>query len=194
VFAVGVCYLAVIVLWLIVDATPREPIGDPWLAVMEFLTIVSALAFLGLVIALWFQADTTRRVPALTALVTGSLAAGLTITVHFVQLTAVRQLWRAGHLPDYRLIWPSTMFAVEYFAWDVLVGLMMVSIGLTLRRESGPRHPQRMFMIGGTLCLLGTIGPLSGRMLLQNISVVGYAIMLPIAAVLIARVFRAPAA
>jgi hypothetical protein len=49
-----------------------------------------------------------------------------------------------------------------------------------------------MFMIGGTLCLLGTIGPLSGRMLLQNISVVGYAIMLPVAAVLITRVFRAP--
>jgi hypothetical protein len=38
------------------------------------------------------------------------------------------------------------------------------------------------------------MGPLSGRMLLQNISVAGYAIMLPIAAVLIARAFRAPAA
>jgi hypothetical protein len=108
IFAVGVCYVAVIVAWLIIEATPREPIGDPWLAAMEVLTILSALALLGLVIALWFFADTSRRVPALTALVPGSLAAALTMTVHFVQLTAVRQLWRAGHLPDYRLVWPSS--------------------------------------------------------------------------------------
>ena len=190
IFGIGVCYVAVIALWMIIEATPREPIGDPYLAVMEVLTILSALALLGLVIALWFFADAPRRVPALAALVTGSLAAGLTMTVHFVQLTAVRQLWRAGHLPDYRLVWPSTLFAVEYFAWDVLVGIMMVSIGLTLKNEPTATPARRAFLIGGALCLLGTIGPLSGRMLLQNISVLGYAIMLPIAGGLMARVFR----
>ena len=45
---VGILYVAVIVLWLVIEATPREPIGDPYLAVMEGLTIVSALALVGL--------------------------------------------------------------------------------------------------------------------------------------------------
>ncbi|MDH5271397.1 MAG: hypothetical protein OEY32_15895, partial [Candidatus Krumholzibacteria bacterium] len=54
IFGIGVCYVAVIALWMIIEATPREPIGDPYLAVMEVLTILSALALAGLVIALWF--------------------------------------------------------------------------------------------------------------------------------------------
>src|SRR5438477_8024227 len=55
---------------------------------------------------------------SLTALAIGNVAVGLTMGVHFVQLTAIRQLWRAGRLVDYRLVWPSALFAVEYFVWD----------------------------------------------------------------------------
>ncbi len=191
ILVVGIFYVAVIALWLVVEGTPREPIGDPYLAVMEVLTILSALALLGLVIALWFLADSTRRVPALAALAIGSLAAGLTMAVHFVQLSAVRQLWRAGRAADYRLVWPSPLFAVEYFVWDVLVGLTMVAVALALAGGAGRGHARRAFLIGGVLCLAGVSGPLSGRMVLQNIAVAGYAVVFPIAAALAARVFRA---
>jgi hypothetical protein len=191
ILAVGILYVAVITLWLIIEATPREPIGDPYLAVMEVLTMVSALALLGLVIAIWCFADAARRVQALTALAIGSLAAVLTMAVHFVQLTAVRQLWRAGRFGDYRLVWPSPLFAVEYFVWDILVGLTMVSAGFALAGGPPAGHARRALLIGGVLCLVGTAGPLSGRMLVQNVAVLGYAVVFPVAGALTARVFRA---
>jgi hypothetical protein len=111
--------------------------------------------------------------------------------VHFVQLTAIRQLWRAGDLPDYRLVWPSAILAVEYFAWDVLVGATMVLISLAL--AGGPRSvpARRTMLTGGLLCLAGVVGPASGQMPLQNIAVAGYAIFLPIGCGLMVRVFRA---
>lgn len=186
---IGLLYVGVIALWLVVEATPRAPIGDPYLAVMEGLTIASALALVGFVLAIGCFARAARRLYALAALLFGGLGAGLTMTVHFVQLTAVRQLWRAGQLADYRLVWPSMLFAVEYFAWDVLVGLTMVFAGLSLSAGVDTRSARRVLVLGGALCLAGAGGPLSGWMLLQNLSILGYAIVLPIAGVLSAHLF-----
>lgn len=187
---VGILYVAVITSWLIMEGTPREPIGDPYLALMEVLTIVSALSLLGLVLAIWCFADTEQRLQALAALGLGGLAAGLTIAVHFVQLTAVRQLWRAGRLVDYRLVWPSALFAVEYFVWDILVGFTMLCVAFALGGGAAAGHARRAWLIGGVLCIVGVAGPLSGQMFLQNIAVLGYAIVLPIAGALTARMFR----
>lgn len=184
ILTVGLLYLGVITTWLIVEGTPQAPIGDPYLAIMEGLTILSALALIGLLVALIPLAALERRVYALMALVMGSLAAGLTMTVHFVQLTAVRQLWHIGQLPDYRLVWPSLIFAVEYFAWDGLIGLSLMLASLTLVGNPQARAAHRALMIGGSLCLMGAIGPLSGYMLLQNLAVLGYAVVLPLAAAL----------
>ncbi len=189
ILVIGVLYLAVISLWLVVVRTPREPIGDPYLAAMELLTIVSAVALVGFLVALWCFVVPSRRVPVLAALMTGTLGACLTMAVHFVQLTAIRQLWRTGQLPDYRLVWPSAIFAVEYFAWDVLVGLSMVFAGMSLGADPHSRHARQALLIGGVLCLVGAAGPLAGRMLLQNVAVVGYATVLPVAGALMARVF-----
>ena len=193
ILVVGILYLATIAIWLIVEARPREPIGDPYLAVMEVLTLVSALALLGLVVAIWCFADAARRVYAIMTLALGSLAVGLTMAVHFVQLTAIRQMWRAGQLVDYRLVWPSVIFAAEYFAWDVLVGLTMASAGLA-RSGGSAGNARRALLCGGTLCLMGAAGPLSGCMLLQNVAGLGYAVVQPIAATILARVFRATSA
>jgi hypothetical protein len=191
ILVVGILYVAVIALWLIIEGTPREPIGDPYLAMMEVLTMVSALALLGLVVAIWCFADAARRVQEVAALAVGTLAAGLTMAVHFVQLSAVRQLWRAGRLLEYKLVWPSVLFAVEYFVWDILVGLTMMSAGFALAGGPGAAHARRALLIGGVLCLAGAAGPLSGRMALQNIALLGYAVVLPIGGALTARVFRA---
>jgi hypothetical protein len=188
---VGILYVTVITLWLIVEATPREPIGDPYLAVMEILTMVSALALGGLVIAIWCFAGVAHRLPALTTLAIGALAAGLTMAVHFLQLTAIRQLWRAGSLVDYRLVWPSALFALEYFAWDILVGFTLLSMSFAIAGGPGAEPARRALLIGGVLCLAGVAGPLSGRMVLQNVAVLGYAVALPVAGALTARMFRA---
>ena len=188
---VGILYVAVITVWLIIEATPREPIGDPYLAVMEVLTMVSALALLGLVVAIWCFADTAHRPAALTAFAIGTLAAALTMAIHFVQLTAIRQLWRAGRLVDYRLVWPSSLFALEYFVWDVLIGFTLLCVSFAIAGDPSAERARRALLIGGVLCLAGVAGPLSGRMFLQNVAVLGYAVVLPIAAALTARMFHA---
>ena len=188
--AIGIFYLATIALWLFVEATPQEPIGDPFFAVMEGLTMVSALALSGLVTAIWGFAERAHRVQGMLTLSLGALAASLTMAGHIVQLTAIRQLWRAGQLPDYRLVWPSATLAVEYFAWDVLVGGTMIFASFALTGGPGSTPARRAMLIGGALCLLGLVGPGSGRMILQNIAVTGYAIFLQIACALTARIFH----
>lgn len=192
VVVVGIIYVATIITWLIIEARPLEPIGDPYLAVMEALTLVSALALLGMVVAIYCFTDAAHRVYAIMTLLLGSLAVGLTMAVHFVQLTAVRQLWSAGQLADYQLVWPSVIFATEYFAWDVLVGLTMTFASFTFSRSVGERNARRTLLTGGTLCLIGAAGPLSGLMLLQNVAVFGYAVLLPMSGAFLIVVFRAP--
>ena len=190
ILALGVLYVATISLWLLVVATPHAPIGDPFLAVMEVLTIMSALALLALVLAIKCFADDRHRVHALATLTLGILATGLTMAVHFVQLTAVRQRWRAGAGADYRLIWPSAQFALEYLAWDLLIGLTLVVASSIFLGTRTSRPAGLALLSSGLLCMAGLVGPLSGFMFLQNIAVVGYAIVLPFAAALVASVFR----
>ena len=157
---------------------------------MEVLTIVSALALVGVVLALWCFADRAHHLPAIATLVFGTSGAVLTATIHFVQLTAVRQLWRAGHLTDYRLVWPSSLFAAEYFVWDVLVGLTMTCASFVLAGARSAEHARGALLLSGVLCLVGVVGPFSGQIVLQNSAVLGYAVGLPLAAALTARVFR----
>ena len=189
ILVIGMLYVGTILLWIVVAATPREPIGDPFLAVMEVLTIASALALLGVALAIACYADHERRVHAVTSLVFAALAAGLTMAVHFVQLTAVRQLWHANAITDYRLIWPSALLAVEYLVWDLLIGLMMICGSFVFKAPGHARRAQVAMVVGGLLCVAGLAGPLSGQMILQNIGVIGYAVVLPVAAVFIARTF-----
>lgn len=182
---VGVAYVAVILSWLALERTPMEPIGDPYLLLMEILTIVSALGIGGLVISLFHLAGPARSVAAVAAVGTGLAGAVLTSGVHFVQITAVRQLWAAGELEDYRLVWPSWLFAVEYLAWDALIGLTMVLVWRILDALPGTRIARLAFLTGGVLCLMGIVGPVSGHMGWQNLALAGYAVFLPAAAALL---------
>lgn len=182
---VGALYVAVIAAWLLVERTPAEPIGDPYLGAMEVLTLGSALGIAGLAVALAAGAGEGRRVAALGGLVAGGSAAVLTGAVHFVQLTAVRQLWRAGEVADYRLVWPSTLFAAEYLAWDVLVGMAMLLFARTVDGLPGSRTGRRVLAAGGLLCLGGVAGPLTGAMAFQNVAVAGYAVALPVGTALL---------
>lgn len=156
---------------------------------MEVLTIVSALAFLALVLAMGCFAAERQRVYASASTVLGTLAVGCTLAVHVVQLTAVRQLWRIGARTDYRLIWPSELFAVEYLAWDLLVGLTLVLASFVFLGTRASPLARFALMTSGLLCIVGLAGPISGSMIWQNVAVLGYAILLPIAAVLVGRVF-----
>jgi hypothetical protein len=85
------------------------------------------------------------------------------------------------------LIWPSTAYALELLAWDVFLGLALLSAAATLGIASRERAAQNGLVACGVLCLAGIVGPAVGNMRLQLIGVFGYAVVLPVAAFLLWR-------
>jgi hypothetical protein len=161
----------------------QEPITDPVLAIMEVLTLLSAPAIVILMAAIHDRAAPRRKIYGVAALAFGTLCAGTTSVVHFIELTAARQLDGGG------IVWPSRVYAAELLAWDVFLGLALVFAARVFDGDGRERHVRRALSLCGVLCLAGTVGPVVGNMRLQLVGVAGYAGVLPVASVLLARLF-----
>src|ERR1700710_2436572 len=83
-----VVYIAVLFAGGVAVGVPREP----YLAIAEILTSVGALIQVGLVAFIYDCAPPRAKTLSLAALGWMSLMAGLTVTVHFVQLTVTRRI------------------------------------------------------------------------------------------------------
>jgi hypothetical protein len=164
----------------------QDPITDPVLAIMELLTLLSAPAIVTLMAAVHDRATPERKIYGLAALAFGTLCAGTTSVVHFVELTAARQMEGGG------IVWPSRTYAAELLAWDVFLGLALVFAAPVFAGGGLERAVRRGLLVCGALCLAGTIGPAVGNMRLQLVGVVGYAGVLPVVAFLLARLFAQP--
>jgi hypothetical protein len=92
---IGIAYLLVLAAGFVRHGF-REPIGDPILAIMEVLTLLSAAPIVTLMAAVHDRAAPNLRVYGLAALAFGTLCAGTTSIVHFAELTAERQLGGGG--------------------------------------------------------------------------------------------------
>jgi hypothetical protein len=165
----------------------REPITDPVLAIMEVLTLLSAPAVVILMAAVHDRATPERKIYGLTALAFATLFAGTTSAVHFMELTAVRQAGGGG------IVWPSRAYAAELLAWDVFLGLALMFAAAVFAGAGRQRAVRRGLLACGGLCLAGAIGPAVGNMRLQLVGVLGYAGVLPLVSVLLARLFAQPA-
>ncbi len=183
VVAIGGLYLGVVTRGISVFGL-TTPIGDPILAIMEVITILSAVAITVMVAAIAAAASEARRVLAALALIFTGLFAGATTVVHVVSLTAGRQTGVAT------LTWPSVLYAAELAAWDTLLGIALIFVALTFERAPGLRAIRVGFVSAGTLCLAGMIGPALGDMRLQRIGIAGYAVVLPLVCALVAREFH----
>jgi hypothetical protein len=181
---IGALYLIVLAVGL-AQYGLHAPIADPVLAVMEVLTLLSAAPIVTLIAAIHTITALERRVFSLAALAFAILFAGTTMGVHFVELTAVRQMGGSG------LVWPDVAYAVELLAWDVFLGIALLLAAAAFEHTPRERAAQWGLLLSGALCLAGTVGPVVGDMRLQRIGILGYAVVLPGAALLVARVFRA---
>jgi hypothetical protein len=161
----------------------HEPIADPALAVMEVLTLLSAIPLVTLIAAVYERAAPDRKAYGLAALAFATLCSGVTSAVHFGELTAVRQMGGGG------IAWPSRVYATELLAWDLFLGLALVFGALTFGGRWPERAVRRGLLACGVLCLAGTVGPVLGNMRLQLIGVLGYGGVLPVVAFLLARLF-----
>jgi len=160
-----------------------EPIADPVLAVMELLTIASAVPILMVFVALRALAPAAERARSTVALGSAALFACTTVGVHLFELTAGRRTGSRG------LVWPSISYTFELLAWDLLLGFALVLAAVALRPDTTATRARRWLAVTGALCLLGTIGPVIGNMRVQLIGVFGYAVLLPITAGMLAAWF-----
>jgi hypothetical protein len=147
---------------------------------MEMLTLLLALVFLVMMAAIHSSAALEWKTNTLVALVFAALLAGISATVHFVQLTALRQLGTAG------LVWPSPMYAAELLAWDVFLGLSLLFAAPSLRGNRLRQVARTTMTACGAMCLIGVLGPATGYMGLQFLAVAGYGLVLPVLCVLLA--------
>jgi hypothetical protein len=160
----------------------REPITDPVLAIMEILTLLSAVPLVTLMASIQDRSSPSRSAFGFSALAFATLCAGVTSTVHFVELTAARQLGGGG------IAWPSRAYAAELLAWDVFLGLALLFAAPLFSGDELERLVRRALLLCGGPCVVGAVGPAVGHMRLQLVGVFGYAVMLPVVCVLLARV------
>ena len=151
---------------------------------MEILTLLSAPILVVLMAAVHAYAPPEYKIHGVIAVAFMVLLAGLTSSVHFVELTAVRQSATAS------LTWPSTAYALELLAWDLFLGLSLLFAAPVFTAGKLEGAVRTGLYVAGTLCLVGLLGPTSGEMRLQFIAVVGYAGVLPTVCLLLAMVFR----
>jgi hypothetical protein len=183
VFLVGLAYFIALLIGFATRGL-SAPISDPLLAVMETLTLLVAPVLLVMMAAIHGRAPQALKTVSSLAFAFMTLATGLTGAVHFVALTATRQLGRA------LLVWPSSAYAIELLAWDGFLGLALVFAAFTFQSDGRERHVRRGLLVCGLLCLLGIVGPVVGNMRLQFVGVFAYGALLPVVCLLVSELFR----
>jgi hypothetical protein len=183
VFLVGVAYAVALAAGFATRGL-SAPIADPLLAIMEILTLIAAPLLLVMMAAIHGRASDDRKTVGAVAFAFMILTTGMTSAVHFVGLTATRQLGSAS------LVWPSPAYALELLAWDVFLGLSLIFAALTFADSGREHRVRRGLLVCGMLCLFGVVGPVVGNMQLQLVAVFAYGAVLPVVCLLVSRLFR----
>jgi len=194
VFGLGLVYVPTTAAGFVLGGGLSGPIRDPYLAVMELLILLLAPALVIAFAALHAYAPASKKTLSLSALVLGALMAGMTIGVHVVALTVGRQA-TATTLPGFTLLfswtWPSMIYALDIAAWDFCLGLALLLAALVFSDDRHGAWVRRGMVISGVLCLGGLLGAVFGNMNVRDIGIVGYALVLPVVALLMGRLFTA---
>lgn len=166
---------------------------EPYLAIAEVMTLVSAPLLVLLMVAIHECAPQSAKVFSLTALGWMLLLAGSTVIVHFINLTLWRQISVQQKIDYVRFLgweWPSMMYAIELVAWHLFFGLSMFFVAFVFKGKRWEKVVRIALIATGLLCIFGLIGPLVGDLIWRLIGVFGYGVGFPIVCVLIARVFK----
>ena len=169
------------------------PLPDPFLASAELLMIVMAPALVLLMAAIHAYAPRSCKTLSLTGLGFMILLAGLTTSVHFVELTVVRRIQPAsvaGFSELFPFHWPSVLYALDIVAWDWFLGLALLCAAPLFRGGKLEASVRAGMIVSGTLCLAGLVGPAIGDLNLRAIGIAGYAVVLPVVCLLLALVFN----
>ena len=189
----GLVYLALLGAGFASLAAADQPIGDPWFSRLELAIVVMMPALVTLMVAVHAWTAPEARALSLAALVFMSLVALLTTAVHFPILVLSRDPALAAQpwtplLLSFR--WPSLPYAIDILAWDLFFALSMLFAAPVFAGRGLEAAIRRLMVVSGLLALAGLAGAASGDMRLRNIGIVGYAVVFPAAAALLALLFH----
>ena len=166
---------------------------DPYLAILEFLIVLSVVALVAMVAAIHTWAPPESKTRSLIALAFMIAFAIVTCSMHFASLTVGRQI-ASGAMPLVSqqlsmVTWPTIALALDLLAWDFFLGLSLLWAATVFRGDRQQDLVRIVMYAGAFLCLAGMAAPLSGHMWLQVSAIIGYAVVLPVVCILVARVF-----
>jgi hypothetical protein len=185
-------YAIVLAIGLATLPSPRHPIQDPWFTLMELLIIAIAPAMVLLTVGLLAQAEPARRPFAVASVAFMTACATLTCAVHFSVLTLSREAGFAGHdwaRNVFAFQWPSVVYALDILAWDVFFPLAALFAALALPGSGLAAAARRLLYASAALAFIGLAGVPLADMQVRNIGILGYAVLFPVAAALMARLF-----
>jgi hypothetical protein len=184
-----VVYIAVLFAGGVAAGVPREP----YLATAEILTSVGALIQVGLLALIHDCAPPRAKTLSLVATGWMLLMAGLTVSVHFVQLTVARRIDLAATPEFARLFgweWPSLLYAIELLAWHLFLGLSLLFAASAFRGRGAQAAVRIGLRVSGSLCIIGLVGPALGNLNWRMIGVFGYGVVFPSVCVVLGLVFK----
>ena len=197
VFVLGVAYAIVTALGFLSLESPGDPIGYPYVTLMELLILPLAALYLVAMVAVHGYARPGVRVYGLIALVFMTVLAAVTTAVHFVVLTVGPRLEATG-LEWVPLVvsftWPSMVYALDILAWDWFFALSLLFASFVFTEGRLERAVRVLLIASGLLSLAGLAGVPLADMGVRNVGVIGYAVVAPVAFLLIGILFGRPRA
>ena len=192
---IGVVFVVVGLLGVIFRPPGPDPLRqvDPYLAVLELLIILFAVALIVMMAAVYACAAPECKALALSSLSFIISFSVLTCSVHFASLTVGRNIDPAASpLLAHELSfakWPTMALSLDLLAWDFFLGLGLVSAASTFKGKGATGRVRVSLIVAGSLCLAGFLGPVLGRLEIQILGIVGYAFALPVSCFLLAKLF-----
>jgi len=189
----SVAYALVLVVGLATLPTPAHSIQDPWFTLMELLILAIAPAMVVFAVALHAYVPGEHRAVALLSVIFMSLCAVVTCCVHFSILVLSRQpaIAAADWAPlVFGFSWPSLAYALDILAWDFFFPCAAFFAALALGKDSRHGVARMLLFAAALLAFLGLAGVPLENMNIRNIGIVGYVVLFPAAAALVARAQR----
>jgi len=192
-----VAYAVTTILGFLSLKSPQDPIGDPYFAIMELLIVLMMPPMVLTMVVVHYYAPPERKAYSLTALAFMVLCAGFTMCLHFVILTFGRQVEASGltWLPLFLSFkWPSVAYSIDILAWDIFFPLSFLFAAPVFKGGRLEAAVRLLMNVSGILSFAGLIGAPLADMRYRNIGIIGYALVAPVAFLLLAILFGRPPA
>jgi len=185
-FGLGLIYTVVLVLGLASLKQPTDPIGNPYVSIMEVIIILMTPFMTLLAASIYLNSEEKLKITNFMSVLFMTIASCITSGVHIVVLS-INNHAGAAELPWFRQFfaweWPSVVYALDILAWDLFFALAILCLVPNYRKKN--RAISILLSLTGILSLVGLIGPVISDMQFRLIGVFGYAGLFPVACVLI---------